>query len=71
MRVKIHQTFTPQSERIVKVKVASLSKKLDEKPKERRDMNLTDDGFDEIKDDLYTLIKNDEIESPFADDRSI
>lgn len=69
MKIKVYTH--PSSERAVKIAVRDRFKKLDEKPPKLRDMNLEEDGYDEIKDDMYNLIKNDEIESPFADDRSI
>ena len=60
--------FHPSSERVVKIKVARIFKKLDEKPKVLPE--LKDDDYQAFKDDLashatYDALKNDEIENPF------
>lgn len=71
MKIKVHH---PSSERKVKVAVLARFKKLDEKPQPLPE--LKDDDYQAFKDDLashadYDKLKNDEIESPFTDDRSV
>lgn len=72
MKIKVYTH--PSSERAVKIAVRDRFKKLDEKPQPLPD--LSEDSYQAFRDDLashadYEKLKNDEMENPFLDDRSI